>query len=137
MNILFSLFAEEEPLIEAAPAVNEAANVSKNVLEDPVWGPIILVAVFIVASVLGYIIIKKVPSLLHTPLMSGMNALSGVTGLGALIAGIVCAINSEFIMMAIAFCAAAFAMINVAGGFAVTHKMLRMFNKKNKEGDNA
>ena len=137
MNILFSLFAEGEPLIEAAPAVNEAANVSKNVLEDPVWGPIILVAVFIVASVLGYIIIKKVPSLLHTPLMSGMNALSGVTVLGALIAGIVCAINSEFIMMAIAFCAAALAMINVAGGFAVTHKMLRMFNKKKQEGDKA
>ncbi len=129
MNILFSMFAETEPLHEAAPAAS-------NVLQHPVWGPIILVAVFAVASVLGYIIIKKVPSLLHTPLMSGMNALSGVTVLGALLAGIVCAIGGRFIMMAIAFLAAALAMINVAGGFAVTHKMLRMFNKKNKEGDN-
>ena len=127
MNILFKLFADAEPLNSAAPEA------SKSIIEHPVWGPVILVGVFIVASVLGYVIIKKVPSLLHTPLMSGMNALSGVTVLGALIAGIVCAINSEFIMMAIAFCAAAFAMINVAGGFAVTHKMLRMFHKKDKE----
>ena len=129
MNILFSLFHEAEP-VTPAPDVS-------NVLEHPVWGPVILVAVFIVASVLGYIIIKKVPSLLHTPLMSGMNALSGVTVLGALLAGIVSAIGGRIIMMVIAFCAAALAMINVAGGFAVTHKMLRMFNKKNKEGDNA
>jgi NAD(P) transhydrogenase subunit alpha len=126
MNILFNLFADQESV---APA-------PETVLEHPVWGPVILVAVFIVASVLGYIIIKKVPSLLHTPLMSGMNALSGVTVLGALLAGIVCAIDGRFIMMVIAFLAAALAMINVAGGFAVTHKMLRMFNKKNKEGDN-
>ena len=130
MNILFSLFAEAEPVEAPAPEAS-------GILEHPVWGPVILVAVFIVASVLGYIIIKKVPSLLHTPLMSGMNALSGVTVLGALLAGIVCAIGGRFVMMAIALCAAALAMINVAGGFAVTHKMLRMFNKKNKEGDHA
>ncbi|MBQ1565693.1 MAG: NAD(P) transhydrogenase subunit alpha [Clostridia bacterium] len=127
MNILFSLFGETAPSAAAAP---EAA---KTVLEHPVWGPVILVAVFIVASVLGYIIIKKVPSLLHTPLMSGMNALSGVTVLGALIAGIVCAGKGQIVMMIIAFAAAALAMINVAGGFAVTHKMLRMFDKKDKE----
>ena len=127
MNILFSLFGETAPSAAAAP---EAA---KTVLDHPVWGPVILVAVFIVASVLGYIIIKKVPSLLHTPLMSGMNALSGVTVLGALIAGIVCAGKGQIAMMIIAFAAAALAMINVAGGFAVTHKMLRMFDKKDKE----
>lgn len=108
------------------------------ILTHPVWGPVILVGVFVAASVLGYIIIKKVPSLLHTPLMSGMNALSGVTVLGALIAGIVCAIGGRYVMMAIALLAAAFAMINVAGGFAVTHKMLRMFDKKgSKEGEDA
>jgi len=126
MNILFNLFADQESVTPAP----------ETVLEHPVWGPVILVAVFIVASVLGYIIIKKVPSLLHTPLMSGMNALSGVTVLGALLAGIVLGIGGRFVMMVIALCAAALAMINVAGGFAVTHKMLRMFNKKNKEGDN-
>ena len=107
-----------------------------DILTHPVWGPVILVGVFIAASVLGYIIIKKVPSLLHTPLMSGMNALSGVTVLGALIAGVVCAVNEQTVLMCIALAAAAFAMINVAGGFAVTHKMLRMFNKKGKEDAN-
>ena len=48
--------------------------------------PIILIAVFIVSTVLGYLIIRQVPSLLHTPLMSGMNALSGVTVVGAITA---------------------------------------------------
>ncbi len=107
----------------------------ETILTHPVWGPVILVAVFAVASVLGYIIIKKVPSLLHTPLMSGMNALSGVTVLGALIAGAVCFKNGQTVLMLVALLAAALAMINVAGGFAVTHKMLRMFNKKGKEGE--
>lgn len=125
MNHLFTLFAETEPVTPAPEAAG--------ILEHPIWGPVILVAVFIAASVLGYIIIKKVPSLLHTPLMSGMNALSGVTVIGALIASVVCAANRQILLMIIAFAAAALAMINVAGGFAVTHKMLRMFNKKGKE----
>jgi NAD(P) transhydrogenase subunit alpha len=102
-----------------------------NILLHPVWGPLVLIGVFAVASVLGYMIIKKVPSLLHTPLMSGMNALSGVTVLGALIAG---ATSGNMIpALILALVAAALAMVNVAGGFAVTHKMLRMFSKKDKE----
>ena len=92
---------------------------------------LILVGVFVVSSVLGYIIIKKVPSLLHTPLMSGMNALSGVTVLGALIAGAVAYANNSVAALIVALIATALAMINVAGGFFVTHKMLRMFDKKN------
>ena len=102
-----------------------------DILTHPVWGPVILVGVFIAASVLGYLIIRKVPSLLHTPLMSGMNALSGVTVLGALIAG-AAGDRPAFALIA-ALIAAALAMVNVAGGFAVTHKMLRMFNKKGRE----
>lgn len=102
-----------------------------DILAHPVWGPVILIGVFAAASVLGYIIIKKVPSLLHTPLMSGMNALSGVTVLGALIAG--AASGKVIPALIVAMIAAALAMINVAGGFAVTHKMLRMFSKKGKE----
>ena len=92
---------------------------------------LILVGVFIVASVLGYIIIKKVPSLLHTPLMSGMNALSGVTVLGALIAA---SAANDLLLLIVSFAAVALAMVNVAGGFSVTHKMLRMFDKKEQEG---
>ena len=94
---------------------------------------LILVGVFLVASVLGYIIIKKVPSLLHTPLMSGMNALSGVTVLGALIA----AAAGQSLLLIVALLAVALAMVNVAGGFFVTHKMLRMFNKDKKEQEGA
>ena len=98
---------------------------------------LILVGVFVVASVLGYIIIKKVPSLLNTPLMSGMNALSGVTVLGALIAGAVAYANNSVVALIVALIATALAMVNVAGGFFVTHKMLRMFDKKNtnEEGE--
>ena len=92
---------------------------------------LLLIGVFIVSSVLGYLIIRKVPSLLHTPLMSGMNALSGVTVLGALIA----ATSDNIVLMIVALIAVAFAMINVAGGFTVTHKMLRLFNKKEQECD--
>lgn len=92
---------------------------------------LLLIGVFIVSSVLGYLIIRKVPSLLHTPLMSGMNALSGVTVLGALIA----ATSDNIVLMIVALIAVALAMINVAGGFTVTHKMLRLFNKKEQECD--
>ncbi len=96
--------------------------------------PLILVAVFLISSVLGYLIIKKVPSLLHTPLMSGMNALSGVTVLGALIAGMKAYEMKSAPMLAAAVLAAALAMVNVAGGFSVTHRMLRMFRKKEEGG---
>lgn len=96
--------------------------------------PLILVAVFIVCTVVGYFIISNVPSLLHTPLMSGMNALSGVTIVGALTAtGVALVFNHSglwaqvFGMLAIILAA-----INVFGGFGITHRMLRMFNKKKK-----
>ena len=93
--------------------------------------PLILVAVFVVCTVVGYFIISNVPSLLHTPLMSGMNALSGVTRVGALSATGIALLNGQslwaqfFGMLAIIL-----ATVNVFGGFGVTHRMLRMFNKK-------
>lgn len=92
--------------------------------------PLILVGIFIVATLLGYSIIKTVPSLLHTPLMSGMNALSGITVLGALTT--VSVLTKEYnpvIAGVIGGLAVILAMINVAGGFGVTHRMLRMFDK--------
>jgi NAD(P) transhydrogenase subunit alpha len=92
---------------------------------------IILILIFIVAAVVGYFIINKVPTLLHTPLMSGMNALSGITVLGALttIAVVVKEYNST-ISVIIGIAAIVFAMVNVVGGFAVTGRMLRMFKSK-------
>ena len=89
-----------------------------------------LIIVFIFASVIGYKVISNVPGMLHTPLMSGMNALSGITLLGAL--GITVSavrLNSEVLGAIAIVCA----MINVVGGFKVTHRMLKMF-KENKSG---
>ena len=96
--------------------------------------PVLLVALFVVSAVLGYLIIRNVPALLHTPLMSGMNALSGITVLGAIIA----AFQSKGILaLILALGAAVLAMINVAGGFALTHKMLSSFVKKGAKKENA
>ena len=92
--------------------------------------PLILVAVFLVCTVVGYFIISNVPSLLHTPLMSGMNALSGVTIVGALSAtGLAYATDGVWAQV-FGMLAIILAAINVFGGFGITHRMLRMFNKK-------
>ena len=95
--------------------------------------PVLLVVLFAVSAVLGYMIIRNVPALLHTPLMSGMNALSGVTVLGALIA----AFSSRgWLALVLALAAGVIAMVNVAGGFALTHKMLSRFVKKGAKKEN-
>ena len=96
--------------------------------------PVLLVILFVVSAVLGYLIIRNVPALLHTPLMSGMNALSGITVLGAIIA----AFQSRGILaLELALGAAVLAMINVADGFALTHKMLSSFVKKGAKKEDA
>lgn len=85
--------------------------------------------VFVIASLLGFELINKVPPTLHTPLMSGSNAISGITVVGALI----CARSGEdFLAQTIAFLAIVFAMINVVGGYMVTDRMLASFKKKVK-----
>lgn len=94
----------------------------------PGWS---LILIFVVAALVGYFIINKVPTLLHTPLMSGMNALSGITVLGALtVLAVAIKDSAPVISVIIGIAAIAFAMINVAGGFAVTGRMLKMFKKK-------
>lgn len=102
--------------------------------------PIILVVIFIVTSLVGYFIIKNVPSLLHTPLMSGMNALSGITILGAIAAvglAFTAENNSHMILgQIIGGIAIMAATVNVVGGFGVTHRMLKMFDKKKKKNLN-
>jgi len=87
---------------------------------------ILSVTIFVLAILLGVELIGKVPATLHTPLMSGSNAISGITVVGALIAaGAVGRVGPP-----IAFLAIALAMINVVGGFLVTHRMLQMFKRK-------
>jgi NAD(P) transhydrogenase subunit alpha len=85
--------------------------------------------VFVLAIFIGFEVINKVPPTLHTPLMSGSNAISGITVIGALIlAG---QEDVSELVHILAGVAVAFAMINVVGGFVVTHRMLGMFQKKN------
>ncbi len=95
--------------------------------------PIILIVIFVVATFVGYYIIKNVPSLLHTPLMSGMNALSGITILGAVSAvGLSVLYDDQSIVVGqiLGGLAVIAATVNVVGGFGVTHRMLKMFHKK-------
>ena len=87
-----------------------------------------VLTIFVLAIFIGFEVITKVPPLLHTPLMSGSNAISGITVVGALIfsAG---KIPSE-VSTILGFVAVIFATINVVGGFAVTHRMLEKFKRK-------
>lgn len=98
--------------------------------------PLILVAIFLVATFVGYKLISNVPSLLHTPLMSGMNALSGVTITGALVATATAIIapDGSLFQQIFGVIAVILATINVVGGFGVTNRMLRMFTKNKKGG---
>lgn len=99
--------------------------------------PVFLIVIFALATGVGYVIIKNVPSLLHTPLMSGMNALSGITILGAVAAvGLsVAAVRQQDVITGqiLGGLAVVAATVNVVGGFGVTHRMLKMFDKKKKE----
>lgn len=95
---------------------------------------LILVAVFVVATLLGYKLISSVPSLLHTPLMSGMNALSGVTILGMVTAtALAVAFGSKVLGVIGIVCAT----INVVSGFIVTDRMLKMFKGSEHKEDKA
>ena len=90
-----------------------------------------LAFILILAIFLGFEVISKVPSTLHTPLMSGSNAISGITLLGALTAAGV--EGPDWVTIVLGTAAVAFAAINVVGGYFVTDRMLGMFKKK-KEG---
>lgn len=88
---------------------------------------ITLLTIFVLALFIGVEIITKVPPTLHTPLMSGSNAISGITIVGAMI---VSHENPGWIGGTLAFVAVVLATINVVGGYLVTHRMLQMFRKK-------
>lgn len=86
---------------------------------------LLLFFILVLAIFLGLELISKIPSTLHTPLMSGANAISGITLVGALTLQ-----TDGTLQMVLAFCAIAFASINVFGGYLVTNRMLKMFKKK-------
>jgi NAD(P) transhydrogenase subunit alpha len=92
------------------------------VSEDLVFG----LYIFALATFVGYQVISRVPPLLHTPLMSGTNAISGISLVGSLVAA---GAKHDLISSILGFVAVTAATINVVGGFMITDRMLRMFKK--------
>ncbi|MBI41823.1 MAG: NAD(P) transhydrogenase subunit alpha [Leptospiraceae bacterium] len=100
---------------------------------------IMLITVFVLAVFLGFELISRVPPTLHTPLMSGSNAISGITLVGAMLSAGADATGAVLFQIGtvevsitslLGFMAVVFATINVIGGFLVTDRMHRMFNKR-------
>ena len=98
-------------------------------MEAVFLGLVLMLSIF-----LGFELISKVPATLHTPLMSGANAISGITIVGALVSAGAALGSSSSILGGLAV---AFAMINVVGGYMVTNRMLSMFRKKDEGNDGA
>ncbi len=90
---------------------------------------VFLTFVFVLSIFLGFELISKVPSTLHTPLMSGSNAISGITMIGSL-----ASLKADNVTVAVILgtLAVTLATINVVGGYAVTNRMLEMFKKKDE-----
>ncbi len=89
---------------------------------------------FVLAVFLGVELIAKVPPTLHTPLMSGSNAISGITLVGAMVSA---GTDHSTLTSVLGFVAVVLATINVVGGFLVTHRMLAMFGPKRKRAPEA
>jgi NAD(P) transhydrogenase subunit alpha len=88
---------------------------------------VVVLTIFALALLVGFEVITKVPPTLHTPLMSGSNAISGVTLIGALLSA---GTQHSTLTTVLGVTAVALATVNVVGGFLVTHRMLEMFRKK-------
>ena len=90
---------------------------------------LIPITVFVLAAFVGFEVITKVPPTLHTPLMSGANAISGITIIGAIVAS---GSSASTLATVLGFLAVTFATINVVGGFMVTDRMLEMFKREDR-----
>lgn len=88
---------------------------------------VVSITIFVLAIFVGFEVITKVPPTLHTPLMSGSNAISGITIVGAILSA---GTQHTTLTTVLGFVAVVFAMINVVGGFLVTDRMLKMFRRK-------
>lgn len=86
--------------------------------------------IFALAAFLGFELISRVPTLLHTPLMSGTNAISGIIIVGAILVG---GASDSGLQQVLSFLAIVFATVNVVGGFLVTDRMLDMFKRRKPE----
>ena len=91
-----------------------------------------IIVVFVLAVFLGVEVISKVPTMLHTPLMSGTNAIHGIILVGAML--VLAAAGDNILLLILGFIATVFGAGNVVGGFVVTDRMLQMFKKKPQPG---
>jgi H+-translocating NAD(P) transhydrogenase subunit alpha len=120
------LAAETSP--DAVPAGSAGAASAEPAKDDSqITGLIAGLTIFALAIFVGFEVITKVPPTLHTPLMSGSNAISGITLVGAVV---VAGSGGAVLATVLGTVAVALATINVVGGFLVTHRMLKMFRKK-------
>lgn len=112
---------------DSVATASESATAGASGLDPTTAALIASLTIFVLAMFEGFDVITKVPPTLHTALMSGSNAISGITIVGALVAA-----GSKHVLAAnlLGMVAVAFAMINVVGGFLVTHRMLKMFKTK-------
>lgn len=85
---------------------------------------------FVLAAFVGYEVITKIPATLHTPLMSGANAISGITLIGSVL---VAGSGNTTLATALGFVAVVIAAVNVVGGYLVSHRMLRQFGRRREE----
>ena len=85
--------------------------------------------IFVLAIFIGFEVISKIPPILHTPLMSGSNAISGISLVGAILIAKM-NVDNPLLFKSLTFIAIMFATINIVGGFLVTNRMLKMFKKK-------
>jgi NAD(P) transhydrogenase subunit alpha len=113
----------ETPLVLFA-AETTAAEPAGSALALPLLAAM---TIFVLAMFVGFEIITKIPPTLHTPLMSGSNAISGITLVGAILAA---GADYPFLAYTLGFLAVILATINVVGGFLVTNRMLEMFRRK-------
>lgn len=126
-------FAEDKPKESSASVTpaEEAVPTAEATEEAPKytkWTALVAsVTIFVLAVFVGFEIITKVPPTLHTPLMSGSNAISGISIVGALLAT---ALNAQWFASLLGLVAIILATINVVGGYMVTHRMLAMFQQK-------
>lgn len=93
------------------------------------------ITLLVLAAFVGFEVISKVPTMLHTPLMSSTNAIHGVVLVGALI--VLASNPSELYIQILGFIAVVFGTMNVVGGFVVTDRMLDMFKPRSSESDNS
>jgi H+-translocating NAD(P) transhydrogenase subunit alpha len=119
----------QNPASATSPSSGSETAKSENATADAVRKPDLIanLTIFVLAVFVGFEVITKVPPTLHTPLMSGSNAISGITVVGAIVIAGSAAWGVEPV---IGFFAVVLATINVVGGFLVTHRMLAMFKRR-------